>query len=430
MISLQILNKVLNTKNIELIKQNNLEEAHFIGYEDEYNFIINHFKRYKKVPDLESFINEFKDFESFEVSEADDFLIDKVNEEFLYYKSVPILQEMAEYLKEDSRKAVDFLIKSLSELKVTGNIKGIDIIKDAELRYKEYLDKTKDSKKHFIPTGFEELDSIIKGWARTEEYAVIFARTGQGKSWVLIKMMANCWQLGYKVGYISPEMSPSKIGYRFDTSLNNFSNQNLNWGNKVDEKYFNYIEKLKAEKINFIVATPMDFGKKITVSKIRSFCQIYKLDILAVDGITYMTDERHNKGDTKTISLTNISEDLISLSLELNIPIIVAVQSNRGGVKSNKEEGTPDLEHIRDSDGIAQNATKVISLRQSGTGIEFGVKKHRDGISGTKLLYYWDIDKGIFDYIPSYDDDVDTDVKNKKIEDIKTTYKDKKEVIF
>ena len=54
-----------------------------------------------------------------------------------------------------------------------------------------------------------------------------------------------------------------------------------------------------------------------------------KLDILGIDGITYLTDERYKKGDNRTTMLTNISEDLISLSIELKIPIIVVVQSNR-----------------------------------------------------------------------------------------------------
>ena len=119
---------------------------------------------------------------------------------------------------------------------------------------------------------------------------------------------------------------------------------------------------------------------------------------MGIDGITYLTDERYKKGDNKTISLTNISEDLTSLSIELGIPILVVVQSNRQGAKDADTDGTPELETIRDSDGIAQNATKVIALRQTGAGLEFGIKKHRDGIHGGKLIYYRDIDKGQFNY--------------------------------
>ena len=286
----------------------------------------------------------------------------------------------------------------LPYLDITTQKDGVDIISKADQRFELHKNKKNAEKPWYITTGFKELDNIINGWAKGEEYVVFFARTGEGKSWVLTKTLTHAWQIGSRVGYISPEMSPDKIGYRFDTLLKNFSNKNLVWG-KEETEYEDYIEDLKTKTRPFIVATPQDFQKKITVTKLRQFCKSHKLDILGIDGITYLTDERYKRGDNKTTMLTNISEDLISLSLELQIPILVVVQSNRQGVKDKDSEGTPDLETIRDSDGIAQNATKVISLRQTGEGLEFGIKKHRDGATGGKIVYSWDIDKGIFHYI-------------------------------
>jgi len=216
-------------------------------------------------------------------------------------------------------------------------------------------------------------------------------------------------------------MGPQKLGYRFDTLVNNFSNTCLLWGRSA-EGYDNYIQDLRKKENPFIIAVPKDFNKKITISKLKTFIQVNKLDILGIDGITYLADERYKKGDTKTTSLTNISEDLISLSLEMRVPIIVAALSNRSGVKRDEDEGTPELETIRDSDGIAQNATKVISLRQTGAGLEFGIKKHRDGITGDKLIYYWDIDRGIFNYIPSGVDSVGSERRERKIDDLKKSF--------
>lgn len=73
------------------------------------------------------------------------------------------------------------------------------------------------------------MDTIFKGFSRGEELVVLFARIGQGKSWILNKMLSHSWQIGYNVGLISPEMSATKIGYRFDTLVNHFSNKNLVW---------------------------------------------------------------------------------------------------------------------------------------------------------------------------------------------------------
>lgn len=423
MITLQIINKVVQTGDIQIINKNALTEEYFVGYESEFNFILEHFNKYGKVPDKATFLDNFNEFSFIDVAETDKYLLDTLYEEHLYYKSVEVVQKVAELLKTNSNDAVEYLHSQLPNLEIATASEGTDIISQADERYQTYLEKMNSENPWYITTGFEELDGIVNGWAKGEELVVFFARTGQGKSWVLAKTLSHAWQIGNRVGYISPEMSPTKIGYRFDTLLKNFSNRNLVWG-KEEPDYGAYIKDLKNQKTPFIVATPLDFQKKVTVTKLKHFCQTNKLDILGIDGITYLTDERYKKGDNKTISLTNISEDLTSLSIELGIPILVVVQSNRQGAKDADTDGTPELETIRDSDGIAQNATKVIALRQTGAGLEFGIKKHRDGINGGKLIYYWDIDKGQFNYIPSSEDAVKPERRQKKADEIKNSFND------
>ena len=423
MITLQILNKVIQTQDMQLITKNALTEEYFIGYENEFSFINEHYNKYDKVPDKATFLDKFNEFSFIEVAESDKYLLDTLYEEHLYYKSVEVVQKVAELLKTNANDAVEYLHSQLSNLEIAATTDGTDIISQADERYQVYKDKMNADNPWYITTGFEELDGIVNGWAKGEELVVFFARTGQGKSWVLAKTLSHAWQVGNRVGYISPEMSPTKIGYRFDTLLKNFSNRNLVWG-KEEPNYEGYIKDLKKKEIPFIVATPLDFQKKVTITKLKHFCQTNKLDVLGIDGITYLTDERYKKGDNKTTSLTNISEDLSALSIELGIPILVVVQSNRSGAKDADSDGTPELETIRDSDGIAQNATKVIALRQTGAGLEFGIKKHRDGINGGKLIYYWDIDRGQFNYIPSSEDAVKPERRQKKADEIKQSFND------
>ena len=239
------------------------------------------------------------------------------------------------------------------------------------------------------------------------------------------------WQIGFNVGYISPEMGASSIGYRFDTLTKNYSNSGLMWG-KDDvnpAQYEEYINELKSHDNKFIVSTPTDFDKKITVTKVRNWAKKYKLDLIAVDGITYMSDERYNRGDNKTTSLTNISEDLMELSMELSVPILVVVQANRGGVVEKGTSDTPELESIRDSDGIAHNASKIISINQKEKGVlVMTVKKQRFGAVGGKLIYNWDINTGEFTFIPSYDDAEDEVVTNHKVSEVKKQYNDSADV--
>ena len=428
MVSLQILNRVISTKDISIITDNNLTIDYFLEYEDEYSFIKEHFDNYKNVPDTETFINKFPDFELLEVNESDRYLVDAIREEYLYSKSVPVIKKAAELLKSDSNEASRYLQSELVNLTPNYTTPYVDII-HSNSRVEMFEDKSNNKDKWFIPTGFEELDDIIYGWQCGEEFVVIFARTGIGKSWVLVKTVQHAWEIGKNVGYISPEMSADKIGYRFDTLNNHFSNMALVRGDKskvsIDE-YRQYNEKLAEHNNSILVSTPMDFNKQVTVGKLRTFVQANNLDMLAIDGITYMTDERYKRGDNKTTSLTNISEDLMALSCELKIPILVVVQSNRGGT----EKDTPDLEDIRDSDGIAHNATKVISLNQKEEALVMKIKKNRDGKIGDKLTYLWDIDLGEFTWMPGDCDSATIERKEQKREEVKKEYKEKRKVVF
>jgi replicative DNA helicase len=401
---MQIINKVLKTKNMDIIMKNDLTEAHFIGFEDQFNFIVNHYRKYGNVPDTATFLDEFEDFELLDVTETDNYLLEKCYEEFLYAKLVPILQETASILtNKTSDEALEYLKSQVTTMVPEGQGNAIDIISQALLRGETFKRKRDAETPWMISTGFEALDQHIGGFAREEEFAVVVARTNQGKSWVVSKMAEHMWTIGLNVGYISPEMSADAIGYRFDTLHEHFSNSALYKGVET-EGYLEYLEELsQCTKNKFYVATPVDFNRKITVSKLRNFIQEYNLDVLIIDGITYLSDERYKRGDNKTTSLTNISEDLMQLSCEAKVPVIAVVQANRGATGPDNS-GTPELETIRDSDGIAHNATKVISIKQTNGHLILSVKKNRNGAVNVDAVYTWDIDRGIFEHDPAFSD--------------------------
>lgn len=421
MVELQILSRVLKEKNVSILTVNGITDEYFITYPDEYRFIMDHIAQYGNVPDKETFVSKFPDFSFIDVEESDKYLIDTFNEEHLYSLTVPVITKIADLIQTDSHAAVEYLQSQLPALIQQSSAMGQDIISAAVTRLEEWQSRKENKENHFIPTGFEELDEIIGGWSRGEELVVIFARTGQGKSWILIKILEHSWKMGMRVGLIEPEMSANKTGYRFDTLHANISNRALIRGYEL-QGYDEYIKNLASMKLPFFVANPREFKRKVTVSKLRAFVEANNLDILAVDGISYLTDERKQRGDSRTVGLTNISEDLMDLSIELGIPIIVVAQSNREGAGI---DDAPDLENIRDSDGIAYNASIVLALRQKDPGLELVARKNRNGPTGQKLTYLWDIDEGRFQYIPADDDGLDN---SEKIEKTKNQYQDGKEV--
>ena len=184
MIALQVINKVIQSADISLLEKNSLTEEYFIGYEPEYNFIVEHYRQYGNVPDKTTFIAKFPEWDFVQVGEADKYLVDTIREEYLYYKSVPVIQKAAELLKADANEAASYLLTEVRNLTPSFSIGGEDIISGAAKRYQQYEKRRKGTESWYITTGFEELDDILHGWAKGEEFVVWFARTGMGKSWV------------------------------------------------------------------------------------------------------------------------------------------------------------------------------------------------------------------------------------------------------
>ncbi len=413
MTEVQIISRILEQKSTAILTVNGITKDYFTVYTEELDFILDHKAEYNNVPDMETFLAKFQDFDILQVTESDKYLVDTLSETYNYHQLVSVINKAADLIQTDSWDAVNYVREQLPNLIKQAMPVGVDIISNARDRLIAWEDMKLNPDKHLIPTGFQQLDDSIGGFNRGEELVVIFARTGQGKSWVMIKMLEHIWKMGMRVGLIEPEMSANKTGYRFDSLHGHVSNRSLTKGRDA-EGYADYIEKLGKLETPFFVAHPRDFKRRITVSKLKSFVEANKLDVLAIDGISYLTDERATRGDSRTTQLTNISEDLMDLSIELGVPVLIVAQSNRLG--SQTEELS--IENIRDSDGISYNASLILAVQQKDPGLILSVKKNRNGENGAKLSYLWDIDVGKFTFVP------DDESSEEETETVRRRFKD------
>ena len=244
MIQLQVLNKILKDKDSSMIVLNNLTEEYFSEYPDEFNFIKNHLDRYGYVPDLESFLNRFSDFEVINVEEKHSYLMSELVSDKNTRNLASVFNKIRSLLMEGKSDEAMILFKKSSETMSTGvALQCVDILKDTS-RYEAYVERTKDFNKFYIKTGFPELDKIIGGWDREEELGTIVARTNYGKSWILLKSAAAAAEQGLNVGLYSGEMSEKKVGYRLDTLIGNISNGSITHGNiAVQNDYKKFIDR-------------------------------------------------------------------------------------------------------------------------------------------------------------------------------------------
>lgn len=418
MVELQILSKVLQTKSMSLITDNDLNEDYFNSYKKEFEYIRDHSRKFGVVPDKETFIYEFPEFEILDVQESDQFMIDTIREEYVYAKTVPIINDLANRMNKNSYDAVRYLqgkMEFLNEL-IASKTPPLDLAKTAQSRYEKYEQKKEDPTRFYIPTGFRELDEIIGGWDKEGELGVILMRTSQGKSWVLQNALTHAWQIGKRVGMYEPEMSSLVTGYRFDTLYGHFSNSAITKGLNAPG-YEDYINSLQGKDNPFYLIPSTEH---LDVPGIKKFIQDNKIDIMGIDGIAYLRDYRSSRYDSVSTMLTHISEDLMAISIELQVPILTVVQSNRGDERGKVANKFPDLFNVRDSDGISYNATLVISGYHDNNTMHLKLTKSRGSEDNKELSYHWDIDRGQFEYVA--DNQSDDEEEEKKVEEIREQY--------
>lgn len=270
-------------------------------------------------------------------------------------------------------------------------------------------------------SGLPELDEICGGWQSGEDLITVVGRLGQGKTWTLLKNLAEAYKQGANVGIYSGEMSSKKVMWRIDSLLTGISNRSIRSGKFKDndeEAYTNYLAETKQKKNGIFVCVPKDFGHRASVSDLREFVKSRNIDILGIDHYGLMRDDKGARN--KTERLENIVQDLWDMSVDLGIPIIALAQSNRDGAQ--KEDG-PEAENIAGSDAIGQFSSRIVSIKQVDKGIAISVKKNRDDTAGQRLVYLWDIDTGKFTYVPS-----EKKKEKEKIEKVKKQFVDNEDV--
>lgn len=185
-----------------------------------------------------------------------------------------------------------------------------------------------------------------------------------GKSLIKCSLSTNSLLQNKNVLYISLEMSEEKISERvlantFDIDLNDLK--------MLDKNKF----MLKMEEMNnktrgnfYVVAYP---PKSVNANRIRNILKELKTkkkfepDIIFVDYMGLMSPNASRKTDNSYSEQKTISEELRAVAVEYGLPVVSAVQTNRGGF-GNAEL---DMTDIADSIGTVATADIIFGVTQT-----------------------------------------------------------------
>lgn len=285
---------------------------------------------------------------------------------------------------EDIRKDVIYPIGEL----------GHDSIKRLEIRSRD------KSGRFFITTGFDQLDQMIGGF-EPGEVVVIGARTGMGKTALMLSMMNNiALRSDHAIGFISLEFPTSHLMERIISSeaevpITRMRKANLkvaDWNSIID-----VIGNIKKRKI-YIVDNP-----QFSVGNIRNVAERlvkdYRIRILIIDYLQLI--EPSSKKRTREQETAAIIKEIKMLAKELRLVVILASQLNRM-VEMRAGIRRPYLSDLKNSGSIEEDTDKVIFIYrpevydlledEKGNSLvgkaELIIAKNRTGLTGEIMLNF------------------------------------------
>lgn len=245
-----------------------------------------------------------------------------------------------------------------------------------------------------LQSGYPDLDCVTGG-LKQAELTVVAGRPGMGKTSLALNIAVSTASM-YKIptAIFSLEMPKEQLTYRILSSQSQVNYTRLSSGKIAANEWeplSKALEKLGELPI-FINDDPY-----ISVDKIRSHCKAIEaehgsLGLIVVDYLQLMS----SNGENRYFELSSITRAFKRLSRELNAPIFLLSQVNRGvESRCNKR---PVLSDLRDSGSIEEDADVVIMLYRDvyyypespdHKLAELIVTKNRNGAIGTaKLLFY------------------------------------------
>lgn len=395
MVEVQVINKILKSKDIKSWIEYGLTVSDFFQYPDELKFIFDHFSEYKEVPDSLTFVDKFPEFTICEVSDSDESLMKRVKEEVLARQMMPAMKDMASKINDHlSYDAFDDMVNFMQSTRPYSTTTGTDYIS----LFKESLISPPTS---YISTSFDEIDRFLGGGIDTDDgFVSILGGTGIGKSWILCKIAADLYKKGKRVLFLSMELSQKVIADRITSLLTHMPYEDIR------DRLFRNRDSMAYDVTSdgSLIISDTIMIDTYTMERIYQLVLINKPDVVIIDDISYIQSDK----ETLYEQLKDTGLSLRNLSISNKMPIITSLQLNRDGGKKGSDATVYD---VSGSIAIPQISAITIMISSSDDDkVTLKILKHRQG-SGTGKSATYTIDKymAVYRYTPTADEFLDDD---------------------
>jgi replicative DNA helicase len=275
--------------------------------------------------------------------------------------------------------------------------------------YTNLVERKEGKVPYGLSVRFPSIDMLTTGFKK-KDLIILAGRPSMGKTSLALNFAANVAKRQIPVLIFSLEMDDEQIGdrlvlgelFRYRDRDGNFLIPSAQYATKLSEEQLKLTEKVYSELYDLPIQivdqrglTSLDIRAK--ARKIKATCP--NLGLVVIDYLQLIRPAENDKYKSWALQVGDIVRELRDLAGEINVPIILLSQLNRG-VES-RDNKRPMMSDLRDSGNIEEFADVVMFVYRDDyyypdQAEERGTKgkaevifaKQRKGATGTALLRF------------------------------------------
>jgi len=373
-------------------------------YGPAYEFIRDYYYEIGSVPTERVFLSDFQDKSGrpvriVDVDEPWEDIKQRIEKQYI----TAVLNENLDKFTEafdagDIDTAVNFLGMTLSKVHTAiPNSRDVDVSQNGAERLERYLErKNNPGTLVGVPTGFPTIDRATQG-LQPGQLITLTGLAKASKSTLAMVMAMTIQEAGYRVLYLTYEQTVEEQERRLDAYRAGFNDNLLNSGNIDHDNWLKLQEAIKKTEELPAMMISQDCE---TLSAVRAKTEAFEADVVIIDGVYMMEDER---GEAKgsPAALTNIVSGLKKLAMNKEKCIIAVTQSTPARTKGEEL----NFDSIMGSRSFIQYSNTVIGIErvpESSDMRRMKIMLSRSCVPCSIMLEF-DYDTGTFLELPDFD---------------------------
>ena len=329
-----------------------------------YRFLLEHYRKYKKIPDQELFSRNFPAYQFNSNNSSTEEIIDTAAKEVRAQLLGDMCKELSEYDAEnDIDTATNFAVmesKRISQLFTDSADPGPVLINDPEFDVPGFL--TRD-KSRGAPMGIPQIDDVFWGW-RPGQLITLQGRQKAKKTWLMVTSALEAWQAGYSILFYTVEMGVAELRERIYARGAGVSYTNLQRGMMTKAEIDRVAEFTETfSKVGDVTFSMSQKSGLMSLNDIEREAAQCMPHVVYIDGVYFMKDRMTGETGSQWRANENISAELKSFALSQQLAVVVSTQAQEKQL--GHKDGDIEGKSIMGGTGLLKASDLVLGLNRN-----------------------------------------------------------------